>query len=427
MYKSKQLNNWLWKWHIIAGLVSVPIMVLLSITGAIYLFKSNYNDYRYQDQRFVSVDSTLEKLSYQEQLQAAKSYSGKPIMSVTLSQGQNQATQFRERQKGHARNLVYVNPYTNQITGTYQQKQSLMYTIRKLHGELLLKTPGTLVVELVASWFVVLFLTGIYVWWPFKKFSMGGLFSIRTKETKRILWRDLHSVLGFWVSVFMLIIIAGGMPWTDVFGDQLKWVQKKTNTGYPQYWKNSKGLESVMPAEATKPLNLDQVVTIAKQKNLKGEVTIKLPKNATGVYTIKNRAFLLRDQQVIHLDQYSGEAIKSLVWQDVGILMVLRQVFMRLHQGEYGIVNLVVALVVTLIFMFSTIASLVSYLIRKPKGRWGLPKVPDGFNIGLPLLFAIIGLGILFPMFGASLIAIFVIEKTRSVFSTQKVETINQN
>lgn len=419
MSKSKPLNQWLWKWHIIAGLVSVPIMVLLCVTGAIYLFKPQFNDFAYKEARFVETPASTSRYSFSQQLATAEAHSNNPIMSLTLPQSDKQATEFREKGKGHAKNVIYVDPYQNRVTGTYHQKESFMYTIRKLHGELLLDTPGTIVVELIASWFIVLAITGIYVWWPYKGFSIRGFFTVRTDKTKRILWRDLHSVLGFWMSAFMLIIIAGGMPWTDVFGSNLKWVQKETNTGYAQHWRNAKGLSSKMKTTADSsptPLSLDQVVNISNAHRLEGKITILLPMSTDGVYTIKNRSLLLRDQKVIHLDQYTGDTIKSLDWSSVGILMVLRQVFMRIHQGEYGLINLIPVLIITLVFMFSTIASLVSYLIRKPKGRWGLPKVPDGFHVGLPVLCAILFLALLFPVFGASLLVIFAYETIRKAY-----------
>jgi uncharacterized iron-regulated membrane protein len=263
-----------------------------------------------------------------------------------------------------------------------------------------------LIVELVASWFIVLALTGVYVWWPQKRFSLGGFFSIRTNQTRRVFWRDTHSVLACWMSAFMLIILAGGMPWTDVFGANLKWVQKQTNTGYPQHWRNSKGLNSDMSISAQGSIPLDQVVATSQAHNLLGEISIKLPMSNNGVYTITNRSLWLEDQQVIHVDQYSGAVIKTLKWHQVGILMELRQVFMRLHQGQYGTLNLIAVLLIALTFFIATLASVASYIMRKPKSSWGLPKTPEGFKIGISTVFAITFLGLLFPMFGISVLVI---------------------
>ena len=424
MMKHKHLNSWFWKWHIIAGLITLPFMLLLSITGIVYLFKTDLNDAIYQEQRFV-LEKTSPRFSFQSQLDVVNTAFEPPIRSVSLPVAANQATAFALKTTGHSKHLVYVDPYTNEITGEFIQKNTLMHKVRKLHGELLLGKLGTLTVELVASWFLVLILTGMYIWWPSKGIRLTTLFWIRTQQGSRIFWRDLHAVLGIWLSVFMLVILSGGMPWTDVFGSSLKWVQQQTDTGYPQHWRNAKGLSS-LPSNA-EPRTLDDIVAIAEQLQLEGSIQIKLPQMSTqkhstpisqlshgqqtehtnlGVYTISNRAFLLRDQTVIHVDQYSGAVIKQIDWNEVGILMVLRQVAMRLHQGEYGFINWIMLLFISLTFSLSTLAGLISYLKRKPSGRWGLPKPPQHFVIGKIVLLMIAALAIIFPLFGASLLLI---------------------
>ena len=420
MMKSSNLNTWLWKWHIIAGLVCVPFMLLLAITGSVYLFKDIYNDNSYADARFVSHLNNEKTVSYDEQLKTAVAHisdnQNEEIVSITIPERTDKATSFQRSGNGRAADLIYVNPYSNEVTGIYKQTDSLMYTVRKLHGELLLGGKGTLVVELVASWFVVMLISGLYVWWPSKGFSVRGFFLIRSDKGRRMMWRDVHAVIGFWVSLFMLAILAGGMPWTELFGDNLKWVQSKTDTGYPQYWQSSRGLTSdISVLNASTPLGIEEILKQQDVANLTGQLTIALPEGSEGVYTVKNHTQWLSDQRVIHIDQYSGNTIVALGWNSVGILMELRQVFMRFHQGQYGIFNLIAVLLVVQLFALSLIASLVSYFKRKPKGSLGIPKVPAGFNIGVPIFIAIVLLGFLFPAFGISLVCIFVIEKARDL------------
>jgi len=76
MKKNKQLNQWLWKWHIIAGLISMPFMALLCATGAIYLFKGYFDDYVYKEARFVNIESSGERFSYSDQLHAVQDHTG---------------------------------------------------------------------------------------------------------------------------------------------------------------------------------------------------------------------------------------------------------------------------------------------------------------------------------------------------------------
>lgn len=417
MNKNKELNRWLWHWHMLAGLITLPIILLLCITGILYLFKDDYNQYAYQD--IVKIKPTkevitnssnkvlLKSLDYSEQLKAVKTYTDKKIDKVILPNNSEQATAFVLASKGHAKTTVYVNPYTAEITGEINPKDTGMFLVRKLHGELLLDKPGTYVIELVASWFIVLLLTGLYVFWPDKNQGVSSLFRIQTGQGKRIFYKDLHSVSGFWLSLFMVIIIAGGMPWTDIFGGNLKWVQKQTDTGYPKYWRQTKGLNSIIDG---KPLTIDQLVSQAKRYNLPGTVTISFAKNQQGVASISNRSLWLNDQQVIHLDQYSGNVVKQYIWDDVGILMDMRQVAMRLHQGEYGAITWWSILFIVTLFTVSTTAGLISYLYRKPVGQWGTIRVPKRFVLGKGVFILILSLAVLFPFFGASLLALSIVK-----------------
>jgi uncharacterized iron-regulated membrane protein len=424
MQKNIQLNQWLWKWHIIGGLISLPFMLLLALTGVTYLFKDNVNQQLYKEALFVEAPSpNSQRLGYSQQLQSAQKASQGKVVAVKLPTEQNQATEFKIKGKGRATIDLYVNPYTAEVTAEINQKDTLMYLVRKLHGEILLDKVGTLTVELIASWFIVLILTGLYIWWPKQGSGAAGFFTIRPHKGRRLFWRDVHAVSGFWLSAFMLAVVAGGMPWTDIFGANLKWVQKQTDTGYPQNWQNARGLESASANTPPLPLNLDKVINIADTYQLPGTLTINLPANSTGVYSIKNRALWLEDQQVIHIDQYSGKVVAAYNWNDVGILMEIRQVFMRLHQGEYGLINWLVMLGVGLAFIVMTCAGLTSYLIRKSKGSWSIPQVPAHFNVDKTLILMIILLGLLFPMFGGSLVLLWLWEKRHSL--TKREDELN--
>jgi uncharacterized iron-regulated membrane protein len=44
----------IWRWHFYAGLIVAPFLLILSITGAIYLFNDEINDALYPAQRFVA-------------------------------------------------------------------------------------------------------------------------------------------------------------------------------------------------------------------------------------------------------------------------------------------------------------------------------------------------------------------------------------
>ena len=83
--KNVDLNRWLWKWHVIAGLITMPFMLILAITGVIYLFKADVNEQLYRSTLYVEApnDSTV-KLGYSEQLSAAMRYSNNHISAISI-------------------------------------------------------------------------------------------------------------------------------------------------------------------------------------------------------------------------------------------------------------------------------------------------------------------------------------------------------
>ena len=128
MKKNIKLNQWLWRWHFIAGLIVLPFVVVLTITGGIYLFKDNYETPKYKTIKEVEV--TTPPTSFQDQWQLAKKSSRKHLNAMVVPKKKNQATEFISGQFSH-KNSVFINPYTNSVSGTISPKNSKMNTVRK--------------------------------------------------------------------------------------------------------------------------------------------------------------------------------------------------------------------------------------------------------------------------------------------------------
>ncbi|PPK96427.1 putative iron-regulated membrane protein [Nonlabens xylanidelens] len=407
-----KLRSWLWKWHFISGIISLPFILLLSITGVIYLFKADYEALEQQKIKNVEV-LTSNQSSFQEQWSVANDYAIKKPNSMVVPQKPGDATEFISGRFGGKRS-IYVNPYKKVITGEIVASEGFMYKVRKLHGELLLGDFGTKIVELIASWMVILIITGLYVWWPTRGWNVKGFFIPRFKKGKRILFRDIHAISGFWISVMLLLVLAGGFPWTDVFGENFKKVQEITNTGYPATW-DGRGL-SYEIKEREEPLPLDKIVAIAKEMDLEGVVLIHFPKGKKGTYAISNRSTNLEQQQKIHLNQYTGEEVKVHHWSGVGILMRARMWLMAFHQGEFGLWNWVLMLGTGVILFLMSLSAIFSYALRKPKKNWGIPAVPESFKIDYFIIGVIVLLGIVFPLFGISAVLIILSYYLKSIF-----------
>lgn len=321
-------------------------------------------------------------------------------MKVPLEKGR--ATEFVSG-KFSQESSLFIDPYKGKVTGKIKTQEGSMYKVRKIHGELLMGRFGTKIVELVASWLIVLIITGIYIFWPSSKQGLLAFILPRTKAGRRIFFRDIHSIIGFWISGLLLLVLAGAFPWTDVVGNNFKWVQEVTHTGYPPTWSGI-GLQS---KKTGGKVHLDDIVDIAKSLNLPGETNIELPTNESGIYSIYNTYYKDLGRQVkYHYDQYSGDLILKQTWSDVGVLMRGRMWLMAFHQGQFGPWNWYLMLFIALALAIMAIAALVSYSLRKKRGQWGAPRLPKKFGPGYGAIIAMTVLGIIFPLFGLSLILI---------------------
>ena len=224
------------------------------------------------------------------------------------------------------------------------------------------------------------------------------------------MFRDLHAIIAFWISTLLLLVLAGAFPWTEIVGFNFKKVQEITNTGFPNSW---------MGNELSKPSNqdiipLDKIVSIASELNLPGEVKIDFPRGPAGVYSIGNTYYSdLSLQQKFHYNQYTGELILHQNWEDVGILMRGRMWVMAFHQGQFGAWNWWLMLFIAVFLALTTLAAILSYFSKKPENKWIIPKVPRSFNVTPGLVVLIVLLGLLFPLFGISVLIIVFLEKIK--------------
>lgn len=98
-------------------------------------------------------------------------------------------------------NDVFINAYQAKILGKVESEWRLMKAISQLHGKLLIGkiggyAVGSWLVELVASWVMVMMVTGAYLWWPRKRQAAGVVYP-RLQTKGRKFWRDVHAVPAF--------------------------------------------------------------------------------------------------------------------------------------------------------------------------------------------------------------------------------------
>lgn len=434
--------NLAWRWHFYAGLLVAPVMILLAITGIIYLFKPQLDPLMYP--HLLQVEVQEKALSADAQLaRVQETYPGAIVDQYLPPATPDSSAQFVLQVNGATLDL-FINPYTGQVLGTQHGLYNLQAIARALHGELMVGKAGDAVVELAAGWGIVLVVSGLYLWWPRGNGAAGVLWP-RLRSRGRTFWRDLHAVVGFWGSLGLLFMLLTGMTWTGIWGKQYAELWNRFPTGMfsevplsdvKARTLNDAARQTVPWALETTPMpmsggahaehmghagansgpaapqvGLQGVVETAERAGVHPGYSITLPKTGTGVYTVAVFADDPRNDATLHIDQYTGQVLVDVRYAQYGLLARATELAVMLHEGKmFGLANQLIVLVVCLMVLLGSVSGLVIWWKRRPAKGLGVPPLRHGLPLWKTAVVVMIALGLAFPLVGASLLAVAVLE-----------------
>ena len=209
-----------WRWHFYSGVFVVPFIIILALTGLVMVFHNQLDGLQFKNVLFV--ESAEQAVTAEAQLESVRSaYPEAEISELIPPRGADRSTQVSITTSEGKDLLVGVNPYTGEVLGDADPTRSSNYIANDIHGTLLLGDFGDRLLEIAAGLAILLIITGLYLWWPRNKQGIYGTLIPRLKLGKRILWRDLHSSLGFYLSLGMVFFMISGLAWTGFWGGQM--------------------------------------------------------------------------------------------------------------------------------------------------------------------------------------------------------------
>ena len=434
--------NLAWRWHFYAGLFVAPFMILLALTGIIYLFKPQLDSLMYD--HLLNVTPAHHSLSADEQLNRVKAaYPQGHISQYLPPINLERSAQFVLHNGGRELN-VFINPYNGDVLGEQDAKLNLQAVARALHGELMIGTLGDRLVELAAGWGVVLVVSGLYLWWP-RGQSAAGILWPRLSRRARPLWRDFHAVTGFWGAALLLFMLISGMTWTGFWGKQyadvwnqfpaamwnnvptsdiearslntatrqtVPWALENTPMPVSGAHAEHMGHGATPSGPAAPGITLQDVVDTATARKVEPGYSITLPTTATGVFTVAVFADDPRNDATLHIDQYTGQVLADVRWQHYSNVARATEMGVMLHEGKlFGSLNQIAILLVCLMILLSSISGLVIWWKRRPQGRLGVPPLRHDLPTWKTGVAIMIALAIVFPLVAASLIAVWVLDR----------------
>lgn len=447
-----------WRWHFYASLFCMPFVIVLSISGAIYLFKPQIE--AYLDRPYDQLAITGELASVADQVRAAVAAVPNGAASgYELRASETSAARVLVRAGGQT-HRVYVHPQTREVLHQVPEDQRLMRWMFKLHGELLLGDRGSNIVEIAACWTIVMLLTGLFLWWPRKTNRGAGVVYPRLRQGSRIMWRDLHSVTGFWIVGCALLLLATGLPWAKFWGNYFKAVRRWTGTavaqqdwttgsergaqrggdeggregggggheghgGHGDHGGNSASDSSPQPGEgkaangkaARRPpptvdlTGFDRVVAVVTPLQLEHPVVISPPSRGGDKWSAKSQTQNRPLRVNLVVDGRSGEILSREDYRDRHWVDRVMGVGIAAHEGQlFGWPNQLIGLLTAGGLVLLCVSGLMMWWRRRDPGTLGAPAARQPGRFSWLLLAIILALAIYLPLFGATLVAVLAIE-----------------
>lgn len=423
------LYRTIWRWHFYAGLFVLPFILILSASGAAYLFKPQID--RWEESAFRNLDANG-AVSANAQLRAAiEAHPGSTFYHYRLPEvaGDAAAIHLALADDKGMRD-VFVSPQ-GKVLGSLDPESRITNLIAKFHGSLFAGTAGDMLVELAASWAIVMVLTGLFLWWPEGR-GLAGVVWPRFSLKGRSWWKDLHAVTGFWVSGLVMALLLSGLPWAGIWGQAFRMVRAEMGwVAGPQNWKVGAGKNSDVHAEhdhqamlrqqaAGVPLTtLDSIVRKAAAEKMAFPVLVVPPSTPqrfgppTGmVWTVKSEAQNRPLIRTVTFDLTDGRELSRAGFADKHVIDRVINYGIAWHEGQlFGWVNQLIGLFTALGLWVLAISGFVIWRRRKPVDTLGAPPLS-----GLPkrigwISAATIVLALILPLLAFSLFLLWIFDR----------------
>lgn len=433
------LYRTIWRWHFYAALFVIPFVLVLSITGAFYLFKPQVDHW---EERAWQGLPTAAAVSPDAQVQAAlAAFPGARLDSYRLPEAPGDAALVHVAlPHDKAMRDVFVSPQ-GRVVGSLDPDKRLMAFDRTIHGQLLLGRAGSWLVELAASWAIVMILTGLYLWWPSGR-GLTGVVWPRLASGHRLFWRDMHAVAGFWVAGLALVMLLTGLPWADAWGSAFQfarteagWVKGKqdwTIGGKPadagehalhadHDHAAMAGMDDAMPMamsmsmhgsmHAMSPVSLSEIVARARGEHLAFPVLV-VPSRGGIAWTVKSDTQDRPLRISITYDAITGAETGRETFAQKQVLDRVVAYGVAWHEGQlFGVFNQLVGVATAVLLIALVVSGFVMWRRRKPEAALGAPPLPPVPPRIAGVAAIVLLLAALLPLLAASLVLIWTMER----------------
>ncbi|QFT58697.1 hypothetical protein FIU94_07655 [Sulfitobacter sp. THAF37] len=429
-----------WRWHFYAGLYVIPFLCMLALTGLTMLWISWGAGLGAERMAVTPAGAPVPLTQLQAAAEAA--VPGSRAVQYVAPLAENRVAAFAV-EAGGTRTGVALDPYTGEALHTFPWRAGWYDFANDIHGSLLLGSFGDAMIEIAASLAIVLIASGLYLHWPRNGTSWRTTLIPQIRARGRGFWKSLHGVAGFWISLLLLVFLVSGLSWSGVWGTKMmqawntfpaeKWGVPTSDATHAAMNHGASdevpwGLEQTpMPVSGSLTgtsaiqgdVTIDKIAAFATTLGFDGRFQINLPADETGVWTVSHDS-MSNDgpdptaDRTVHIDRYTGNVLADVRFADYSPYAKAMAVGIAFHEGDLGIWNLALNTLFCLLVVLVSVSGVVMWQKRRPASasRLAAPPRPTGLPFWKGAAALVLVLGALFPMAGAAILVILLIDAT---------------
>jgi uncharacterized iron-regulated membrane protein len=159
------------------------------------------------------------------------------------------------------------------------------------------------------------------------------------------------------------------------------------------------------------PIDVAQAAAIFGREGLTTGYRLVYPRNEHDVFTAYTYPDQPEGQRTIHLDQYTGEVVNDVSFENYGAGAKTVELGVAIHMGNYfGLINQLLMLAISLGGALLAITGPIMWLKRRRAGL-GAPPPFKGKRAGWAVYASLAVFGMFFPLLGISLLVVLAFER----------------
>jgi uncharacterized iron-regulated membrane protein len=406
--------------HLWVGLSSGLIVLLICLSGTIYVFNTEIRELSRPEMYHVSPSTGSQRLAAEKLIAIVSRETGGKVVSIKIPAdpersyvltvrkpeesklGENKEAKRKDRAGGtskekpgsekpgpSARGIQYmVDPYTGQILGNSSEKNAitefmqLMFSLHRwllldrieepLFGELPNRTLGSYISGTATILFTLGVITGMVIWFPRKIRSWKNGLKVKWDGNWKRVNHDLHNSFGFYSCILLFLMGITGPQWS--FPWYREALRKTLGTYQPEGALKPETPHSVIQGTGSaKTLFIEDFISAAnKTLNYTGDLTIVLAADSADaivVNKVKTGFFAPVASDKVYLDQYTTSVLQSDIFKAKPLNERISASIKALHVGDvYGSFSKILYFLACLIATSLPVTGTLIWLNKMKKG-----------------------------------------------------------